>query len=186
MQTAEYDYNHFNPTFKNEADKSLLVKFFHKIVPDKSNPGEFTERVYVDIRPAGQRDGVARPASDRDKERFPQHYAAFIARVAPPTEGTPLGEWSMIPRTLVDKLSFVNIKTVEHMANVSDANMPREVAVLGLKQKAKDWLLSHKDDKFLDKMRGDLELRDSRISQLEKQLDSLAAKIEKVASGKGK
>jgi hypothetical protein len=177
MQTAEYDHNDFDPRFQSEADKNLLVKFFHKTVPNKAKKGDFIEREYIDIRVAGQRDSVARPAREADRIRFPRHYQAFKNRVAAPLEGTPLSEWSMIPATMVERLTHINVKTVEQMASIADVNVPLEVSALGLKQKAKDWLEAHKNDKFLDELRAELDAKDSKVKELEKLVDKLSNKV---------
>ena len=81
MQSLDYDYTDHTDSQQEEADRSLLVKFYHHSVKserESSIEGRpvFKEKEYIDIRVPGQRDSVIRPASQRDKDRFPRHYAA--------------------------------------------------------------------------------------------------------------
>tara|TARA_R110000851_G_scaffold129651_1_gene262740 strand:+ start:22992 stop:23642 length:651 start_codon:yes stop_codon:yes gene_type:complete len=144
VQTAEFNHNDFSNT--NEADKALLVKFFHKNVQNKLESQKqgrpiFTEKIYIEIRIAGQRDAQAcRPVTHADKQRFPAHFKAFEDRVEPPTEGMPLAEWPQITRTQADELAFLHVKTVEQLASVKDSNISNYMGGYTLRDKAKKWL----------------------------------------------
>lgn len=144
MQQAEFNHNDFNAT--SDADKTLLVKFFYKERPDEAKTLEegrpvFKEVEYISIRVAGQRDVQAcRPATLVDKQRFEPNYEAFKKRVEPPMEGMPLTEWPQIARSQIEQLSYLGVKTVEQLINVSDTNMSQLMGGQSLKRKAKDWL----------------------------------------------
>ena len=138
----------------------------------------FRDVEIIDIKVPGQRDGVARPATPTDKNRFPQHYAAFKNRTEMPTEGTPLSEWPLVTRSLADQLTFMNIKTVEQLAECADSNLHQMQGLPGLKQKAADWLENAKEDGLLAKLRTELEERDEKIALLEQNLESLIARMD--------
>lgn len=185
MQTAEYNHEDFSASKQDEADKTLLVKFYLKSVEDKAASIQegrpiFREREYVDIKVPGQRDGVARPASPADKARFPRHYAAFQNRMEAPSDGTPLTEWPAITRSVADQMSFENIKTVEQLANVNDSNMSSMPGLQTLKQKAKDWLLATKDDAILSQLRNELDEREAKIAEQDELITSLTARLDKL------
>ena len=185
MQTAEYDYNDFDVSKQNAADKTLLVKFYYYSMPDKPSSAEagrpmFKEVEMIDIKVPGQRDGVARPASMRDKQRFPLHYQAFKNRMEAPSEGTPLSEWPAISRSFADQLSFANIKTVEALADLNDNLMHGIPGISNYKQKAKDWLESTKDDAVLSQMRDELTSRDTTIAEQTKSIELLTKRLEKL------
>jgi len=144
MQTAEYNHNDFSRTA--EADKALLVRFFYKNVQNKMESAAqgrpvFKEKIYIEIRIAGQRDIQAcRPATHNDKQRFAPHFEAFEKRVEPPTEGMPLIEWPKITRSQAEELAFMNVKTVEQLAGMNDSNISTFMGGYTLRDNAKQWL----------------------------------------------
>jgi hypothetical protein len=150
MQTADYNHSDFSQTA--EADKSLLVKFYYVERPDTAETAAqgrpvFKEVAYIDVRIPGQRHPqVVRAATARDLQRFPDHYDAFIKRVEAPAEGMTLTEWPLITRSRVEELAFINIKTVESLADVSDAHIVSIPGGYSLRDKAKKWLISNEKE----------------------------------------
>lgn len=166
MQTADFNHNDFSER-GNAADENLLVKFFHKTRPKKGQlPHEtpqFTEVEYIEIRVAGSRDPQAcRAATLADKSRFPRHYDAFKRRVELPEEGFPLTEWSQINRSLVETLSFLNVKTVEQLSKVSDTHITSIMGGNSFKQKAINWLKERNSNDAL--ARENAELRSEMVA----------------------
>lgn len=186
METAEFNYQDFDPTYQNEADKQLLVRFYVKSVQDKSLSNVegrpiFNDKEYIEIRVPGKRDAIARPASHDDKQRFPRHYAAFQQRIEMPAEGTPLAEWPAISRSMADQFAFVNVKTVEQLADLNDSTIDGKIpGAQTLKQRAKDWLDATKDDSVLSQLRTELEERDATILQMSVQMDVLSSKVDEL------
>jgi hypothetical protein len=179
MAFAEFNHEDFEQSRQAEQDEKLLVKFFQKAMQDTAKSAEqgrpvFKDVEYIDIQVPGQRgSGVKRKASYRDKQRFPKHYAAFQQRVELPQEGTPLAEWGMITRSLAEELSFQNIKTVEHLANLSDSIASGFMGGYTLKGKANAWLDRAKADVTLEHLEGELAKRDAQIAELSAKLDAL-------------
>ena len=150
METADFDASDFEQSKQRELDNNLLVKFFYKTRPDMAASEEegrpiFKEVEYVDIKIAGDRNsGVCRPARTTDLTRFPRHYEAFKNRVEAPTTGTPLGECTFIPRTIIEELSYQNVKTVEQLSSLSDDFAGRMHGGHGFKRKAQEYLAQSK------------------------------------------
>lgn len=142
----DVNYEDFTTGQESAQDALLMVRFYLKPREDKAatlKEGRpiFTDREYVEIRVPGKRDAqVCRPATRRDKSRFPRHYEAFKNRTKEPETGTPLAEWPQINRSQVEMLAFIGIKTVEQLSNASDTNIATKMGGFGLKQRAKDWL----------------------------------------------
>lgn len=176
MQTAEFNHNDFSDTA--EADKSLMVRFFYKNVQNKMESQAlgrpvFKEKVYIEIRVAGQRDVQAcRPATHQDKQRFPRHLEAFEKRVEPPTEGMPLVEWPKITRTQAEELAFSNVKTVEQLAGMKDSNLQKIMGGYGLRDKAVKWLETN-----------DAETEDKEKAELREQVATLTAQMAELLAG---
>ena len=149
--TADFDYRDFQT---NEADKSLLVKFFVKPREDKTasvREGRpiFRDTEYIDIKIPGNRgSGACRPATEEDKKRFPEHYAKFKQRVTDERdEGTPLSEWAPMSRSTAEELAFFHVKTVEQLANMADVQVAKFKGLFELQAKAKAWLKNAQEDR---------------------------------------
>lgn len=169
----------FDRNNQREMDRSLLVKFFYKPMQDKiatKTEGRpiFKDTLYVDIRTVGDRENVCRPASQRDIDRFRDHYTAFINRTSgPEEEGTPLIEWPAISRAQVEEMAYFNVKTVEQLANISDANAQKFAGINMLRTKAQAWLEKSKENTA----KAEIAEYKARVAALEAQLLSMNQKI---------
>jgi hypothetical protein len=178
MQTADFDHNHFTGSGASEADKSLLVKFFLKPRQNKAATAKegrpiFNDVEYVDIKLAGNRGaGACRPATDGDKQRFPEHYAKFKQRLDTELdEGTPLLEWAPCSRSLAEELAFFHVKTVEQLVNMADTQVSKFMGLTALKEKARLWLESAEKEKPMWEM-------DQRIKELRVENDELRQSVQ--------
>jgi hypothetical protein len=178
MSVADFNHEDFEQSHQSEQDERLLVKFYVKAVEDKTRSKTegrpvFKDREYIDIKIPGSRDGAARPATYRDKQRFAKHYAAFKQRVETPQEGTPLREWGPISASMCEELAFQNIKTVEQLADVSDTLCQGFMGAQTFKAKAKRYLERMKEEVSVDRLQEELASRDVLLANLQTQIDSL-------------
>lgn len=186
MQTAEFDPMDFQSEKQRDLDKSLLVKFFIKPVQDHeatSREGRpiFKDVEYVDIRIPGKKSGgVARPARVTDLERFPEHYRRFKNRQEMPQDGTPLAEWPPISRSMVEQLAYLNIKTVEQLAELNDNHCSQIMGGHTFKQKAKDFL------EYADKVKDETQVADLKRenAELREQMAELQEQMQSIMSAK--
>jgi hypothetical protein len=156
------------------GDNHLLVKFFTHPRLNTTRSAEEGRPIYVDtpyiqIMTPGNKDSIViRPATEMDKARFAEHYRKYQAREdQDAVEGTLLEEWPAISRSQVEELKFLNIRTVEQLANLSDSNGQHIMGVNMLKQKAV---------KFLDEAKGGaLQEAQEMIRQLSARLAALEA-----------
>lgn len=186
MLGSTIDHQDFEKGAQGELDNRLLVKFFLKERPDKAQTQEqgrpiFKEVEYVDIKVAGSRNGGAcRPATIHDKQRFSRHYEAFKQRIELPLTGTPLGEWALMPRTLVDQLAFMHVKTVEQLSEMSDTDASKVMGLIGLKGKAVKWLESSDKTALineLDVLKASSDEKDAKIESLTNTLSTLEERL---------
>jgi hypothetical protein len=63
--------------------------------------------------------------TDEFKERWPKEYAAFKAGIEPPEDGIPIEQWPILNKSMVRELRYLNIRTVEDLAGMSDATLQR-------------------------------------------------------------
>lgn len=182
MLTADFDHTIFTAQ-QREQDKSLLVKFFTKAVKDEAQSNTegrpvFRDKTYIEIRMPGNRsDVVSRPATQRDIDRFPDHHEAFQKRTEDPMEGTPLAEWPQITRTQVEELAFFNVKTVEQLAQVSDAHGQSFRGFYALKEKAQKFIEASKTLVEAAQLKDELKQRDDEIGELKQMMKALQAQL---------
>jgi len=175
---------------ESEADKRLLAMFNYHPHPDQAASLEagrpiFKDREYVMIMVPGDKESIVhRPAMQRDIDRFPKQYAAFKNKQAEADSGTPLGLLTWMNASQVKELEYFNVRTVEHLASVTENLAPKFPGLLGLKKRANDFLLAAAGQAPLVKMQAELEQRDSTIEALQRQVSELAAKFEKAPKEK--
>jgi hypothetical protein len=193
VSIAEFNPEDFQQTNQQKMDEQLLVKFYVKACPDQAESVKqgrpiFRDKEYIDIRIPGDRTaGAARPARAQDIARFPRHYKAFKERTSQElNEGTPLTEWPVMTKSQAEELAFFHVKTVEQLATMSDAHTSKFMGLSKLKRKAQEWLISAKDQRAATEMAQELEQRDLVIATQQKQLDDLAATVEKLAANQKK
>ena len=184
MQAYEYDANDFTTGAQAALDKSLLVKFFIKprqdrAASEKEGRPVFKDVEHIDIRSGGSKDVVARPATENDKRRFPQHYAAFKNRTSEAVGmGMPLSEWAAVTASQVEELAYLNIKTVEQLATVADSQISAMRGMYVLKEKAKIWLEAAQKNKPIFEMKNRLDDMERENEELKKSVSRLLEVIE--------
>lgn len=84
----------------------------------------YEDREFVRIIIPGSRGTTAVQAvSDVERERWPEQYAAFKKGLEPVLEGTPLEKWPPIKASQVKEFAHFNVRTVEHLAGLNDAQL---------------------------------------------------------------
>jgi hypothetical protein len=94
------------------------------------------------VVPGDKKSMYFQPATDRDRKRFPQAYAAFKNRSTGSGEsGLPVEHWAVITRGMAYTLRAAHIHTVEALAAVSDTHVDKiGLDGRGLRAKAKAFL----------------------------------------------
>ena len=104
----------------------------------------FEDREFVRIIIPGDRRSMAvEPVGEAHKQRWPREYEAFRAGREAPLEGTPLSEWpvSMMSPARVQELAYFNLRTVEQLAAVNDAQLQGlGMGARELRERARTWL----------------------------------------------
>jgi hypothetical protein len=104
----------------------------------------YRDEHWVRIRIAGNdKDIVERKATDADKARFPDAWAAYERGIAQTTSGTPLEKWPRMTPGMVATLKGLSIMSVEDMATLSDAGCQRVgMGAYDMRKDAQDYLNS--------------------------------------------
>ena len=180
MTTPVFDgvvYDHNN---QFELDNRLFVQFFVEAVQNNYKSEQagrpiFDEVEMIRIMTPGARDVFVGKVNISYQQRFPKQYAAFKAGKEQPMEGTPLEEVPFLSVAQVAELKAINVKTLEQLANMSDANAQQVMGNFGLRQKAQNFLAVAKENAPVTQMQAELEKRDAEILALKQQMEQLLA-----------
>ena len=136
----------------NPGDEHLAVRFEYV---SKQNMGKselegrpiFEDKEYIEIKTPGSKSNIYfQPANALHKQRFPEHYRLFKARMEQnAVEGVPLVEWPGCTRPQADELRYFNVLTVEQLANLADSNASGIMHIQALKAKAKKYIEASKE-----------------------------------------
>jgi len=184
-----------NPNF---GDDRLGVMFYLRVMEDENASREagrkiFVEKEFVKIMVPGDRLNVIdRPVQKTgtiptdDRMRFAKQYERFKAREEQKlVDGTPIHLWPQIPAALAEEMKYLNIFTVEQLAELSDTHVGKLPKGQELKAKAKAFVLAMKDQEQVNKLQAALDERDNRIAALENELKELGSMVREL-SKKGK
>ena len=135
----------------------------------------FEDRDFVRIIIPGDRRSMAvEPVGDAHKERWPREYEAFRAGREAPLEGTPLSEWpvSLMGPARVQELAYFNLRTVEQLAAVNDAQLQNlGMGSRELRERARTWL------EVAEKGAGPIERLISRNEELARETERLTREL---------
>lgn len=181
-----------------KGDDKLLVRFRLDLLHNEAKSVEsgrpkYDEVPFVRVQVPGDKDNVIdEPVCSRPDvvsnpfhpknypQRFPKLWAAFKAGISQDgLTGTPLEKWSQIPRNEVVEMAHFGVKTVEHLAGMSDAVCQRGMGWTARRQAAQDFLAASKDSSHITQMRDELNKRDALLAGLQKQHDDLVASLAK-------
>jgi hypothetical protein len=164
------------------GDEQLLVRFYTHPKQNMTKTKEmgrpiFEDKEYIEIIQPGNKDSIVRrPASELDLQRFPEHYRKWKARQNDEDhiEGTLLEHWPAVTRSQVAELKYLNVFTVEQLANLADNHAQGMMGVNLLKKKATEYLDASKTQAAAE------EIASLKVAneQLQKQMAALAAKME--------
>lgn len=165
------------------GDDRLGVLFYSRVVEDKERTlaeGRkcFKEDEFVKIVVPGDRHNVVDRRVQRtgilptdDRLRFAAQYAKFKAGSEQKMhDGTPLSLWPVITSALAEELKYINIFTVEQLAELADTYVGKIPNGHSLKEKAQKFLAVQKDASVLNKVQMELAERDNTIASLQQQL----------------
>ena len=190
IQELSIEEQAFNAEKMLFGDDRLGVMFYMQVVEDSARTlaeGRkcFREEEYVRIMVPGDRTNVVeRPVQvtgilpTDDRMRFAKQYERFKTKQAQtPHEGTPLTLWPQIPPTLAEELKFINIFTVEQLADLADTYVHKLPMGHQWKQKAAQFVQAMKDQSQVNKLQMALDERDTRIDALENAIKEQAEQI---------
>ncbi len=136
----------------------------------------FKEMEFVRILKPGDRDTVVeRPVEDEDKIRFDKKYRDFKEHRQEAAQGTLIDELPFLNSAQKEEYKFFNIRTVEHLAELSDGVSSKFPMSQQHKKRAQLYLDAAKEQAPRIAMADALKERDTVIAELQERLAKLEA-----------
>lgn len=135
------------------------------------------ERVRIVI-PGAVASMVVKNVDDSHRNRWPEHYAAFRGGREQPLVGLPLTEWPVLNRAQVRELEYLQIRTVEELAGLSDVHL-QSIGMGGrmLRERARAYLDEAEHEALTTKLVGENDVLRSRVAALETQVAELGKQL---------
>lgn len=168
-------------------DNKLFVQFYKRNLRNEAASLEakraiFETHTFILIKiPGDKHNDVNRIANEHDQQRFPVQFAKFQKGLEQ-IVGTPLDAVPFLTMAQIEEYKYLNVRTVEQLAGLSDGICQKIMGAVTHKQKAQEWLDAFKD---ADKMRAEFaaktEAQQTEIEELKKQMAQLLASQQKDA-----
>jgi hypothetical protein len=133
---------------------------------EKEGREVWEDHEYVEIIVPGDSKNIVHEAvKEHHRERWPTQYQRFKSHMEAPSEGTPLEEWAAVGASMVMELKSHHVRTVEHLAGLSDSQLSKVCPMGGhaLRERAK---------RFLEQVDAE-----KPIAELTQQVEALKAEI---------
>ena len=171
-----------NATAPREKAAIVPLEFYTEYKPDPLKPGEMKGVEWVRWAKKGttlsetcERVKDAREAKIVWAELAP-HYEAWKRGQDMPLVGTPLAAWPGVTRQQADILKFLNVRTVEDVAAMTDADRMRfGLGGLELIQQAKAFLEAQRDRSVIA---AEMAGRDKKLAEQSTEIADLKAMLQ--------
>jgi len=166
---------------REDEDKDLIVEFTLEAVESSMKTEQAGHPVYDDcefvkiVVPADPRNIIFTHATKEHIKRFPDEYKAFKENASLPVTGTPIEHWAHLTKGQVAQFKALEIRTVEQLANLSDANAGAIMGYHDLRRKAQAYLKTAQDASALAKQEAAFEDLRKLLAEQATQIASLQA-----------
>lgn len=141
----------------------------------------FKEIEFIRILTPGDRDKVIeRPVEDEDKFRFQKHYEHWLKTKGSESYGTPLDKAPFLNTAQVEEYRFFNVRTVEHLASLSESVIQRFPLGHKHRELAQRFLDAAQEEAPRIAMEDALKERDSLIAEQQAALAEMQARLAKL------
>lgn len=184
--TEDYHKAEITPGYTDAryaGDSSLWVQFGLEPMPDdeasaKEGRPIFKEVEHIKIMQPGNKESIIlRPVTDLDRGRFRKQYENWKSGHEDLIEGTPLEQWPAVTRAQVEELKHFNVRTVEQLADISDAHAQKFMGINSLRRLAQEYINKGKEGALSTQMIEALKAKDNQIAALQEALNGLQAQV---------
>jgi hypothetical protein len=167
------------------TDQGLFVEFHMHAELDQKRTEEEGRPIHVDkeyvtiITPGDSKNKRVRPVklnwdgnTPPDNERWPRQWQAFKNQQTFVADGTKLEEWTLVTKADVLNLKYLNIYTVEQLAELGD-NSLTWFGARKMRELAQTWLAQAKDNSGISKLQAENDQLKLEMEAMKNQLASL-------------
>jgi hypothetical protein len=134
----------------------------------------YLDRDYIRIVvPGDMWNQPVRPVMPADIEKHRAAYNAYKAGKSQVVHGTPLEQWPGVSKSQVKELVHFGVRTVEDLAQTSDANLANVGQYVAIRGKARDWLAQSRGMKPIEEARAEAKRANAQIEDLRRQIAAL-------------
>jgi hypothetical protein len=161
-------------------------KFLMGFASEQAGHPVFEDRDFIEINiPGDMNNVIQRPVTDNDKKQWAAMYARYKEGLEPSVDGVPLEAWARLTPASVANYKAAGVKTVEHIAGMSDQVCNKvSMGAMADRTAAKAYLAGAKDSALAQKQALVIERQDQQIADLQRQINELAAYAEKPKRGR--
>lgn len=166
-------------------ERKLLARFYKQAEQNNFRSQAegrpiFDEFVWVSILiPGDKNTKIERRMTEEDKARFPLAWRRYQQAETVSEVGTPIEQWPRVSVSQVAELKYMNITTVEQLADLSDAICQKMMGLVQLRTEAKAYITAAKDGAHAQNLAAELAKRDEQIERLNEQVAELGRMLEK-------
>lgn len=156
-------------------EKATLLRDHHEVkdllVVSPAGRPIFVDREYIrKVVPGDRSIEVVRPVRQEDIEAYRSQYNRWKSGQAQATSGTPLEQWPGVTRSQVKELAYFNVRTVEQLAAVSDANLSNIGSYTALRKKAQDWIATARGAAPIEEARAEAKRFKEELAEMKRQM----------------
>jgi hypothetical protein len=172
------------------GDEQLYVQFYMGSMKNEEKSTEaghpvFDAVPFVKILVPGDRNTVINTSvNNQHKRRFARLWSQFEQNQMQTVEGMPIQEWPAITRAQADELFYLNIVTVEQLANLADVYGSRIMGFNDLKRKAQTYLEAAKDAALAEKLSAENANLQGQVNYLQEELRKVNQRFEALENAK--
>ena len=172
------------------GDDRLFVQFYRKPVLHPGASREAGRAIYKEtdfikiMVPGDKLSVIDRPVDEIDRRRFAAKYEKWLAGAGNVVEGTPLVSLPKMTPAKAEEYKFFNLMTVEQLADAPDSLGQKFMGFHEDKRSAKAFIELAKGNAPIEKMNEELKARDSKIEELQAQIEAITKMMN--VKGKGK
>jgi hypothetical protein len=143
----------------------------------------FVQHERVQIIQPGNPNSPVLAVTDQERNRWPEQYGAFRKGEEVSISGTPLEQWSYLPRNAVLELKAIDLHTVEQIAGMPDSAMHKMgMGGRNIRDMAKAYLDDADAQSITSEALARAERAEIQIATLQKQVDEFRPMMDRMHS----
>lgn len=158
--------------------RASLLKEHHEhkdlLVVSPAGRPIYIDTEFIRIFTPGDKDNIpVRPVRPSDIAAYRDQYNRFKNGLSQAATGTPLEQWPGLNKSQVKELAYFNIRTVEQLAQTSDASIQKIGPFMAHRKRAQDYLATARGMAPVEEARAEAKRARDEIAELKRQIEGL-------------